>query len=563
MSGLAQPVADFHVTLGRVAGRCLAFAHRPPYVEPGQILHLEQPHGKAKVLHGRVHVPGHGPILKHVIAFASVCRHDPVGDEAVANTGQHGDLAQFAGKGHGSGQHVVTKAVRHDDLEQFHDVRGRKEVQANHPRRVPRRRRQGVDVQVRRVGGQNSPGLHNGIKPGQHVQLDGHVLENRLDHQIRIGQGTKIGIRIKAFQHQRVALGVDQPARQAALQDRQHPCAPRFGRGVIAFDHLHRQPGQQARRRDARPHGAPANDAHRAKGAWGPVLDALDTGRVAFGKEHVAQCLCLRRGAQVQEGLPLCHQGFGGGQGQGPAQRRNRRLGRLLFPGFPVDPLHLGFQRVGIGGNTGRALRQRHGPGLRGHPQGQRNGVVQQIPVGQRIDQPDSQRLLRADRFAARDHLQRKRRIDQTRQTHRAAAAWDQAKRHFGQSHPRIARSDPVAAGQRGFQTAPKGGAMDRRHPGFARRFQPDQHVRQHRWDHRLVEFANVGASDEGPPCTGQHDRLHGIVGLGGVQRFQQPVAHHLPDRVDRRIVDPDKRHGAPVAPTDAHLRCPFQSMTA
>ena len=73
-----------------------------------------------------------------------------------------------------------------DDLEQAHHVRRAEEMQADHDPGREVRAGDRVDVQRRCVGRENRARLHDPVERREHLLLDLHVLEHRLDHQIGV-----------------------------------------------------------------------------------------------------------------------------------------------------------------------------------------------------------------------------------------------------------------------------------------------------------------------------------------------------------------------------------------
>ena len=65
---------------------------------------------------------GEGAILKQIIRFAAIGRHDAIGDETVANPCKNGQFAQCLCKLNGRCEHIIGHIVWHDNLQEFHDM---------------------------------------------------------------------------------------------------------------------------------------------------------------------------------------------------------------------------------------------------------------------------------------------------------------------------------------------------------------------------------------------------------------------------------------------------------
>ena len=109
-----------------------------------------------------------------------------VGDEAVAVAGVGGDLADVAAELHGGGQRHGRGLGRIDDLEGLHDVGGHEEVRAGHDLGPLGDVGDLVDIERGGVGEEQRAGLHDLVEPGEHLLLDGHALEHRLDHGVAV-----------------------------------------------------------------------------------------------------------------------------------------------------------------------------------------------------------------------------------------------------------------------------------------------------------------------------------------------------------------------------------------
>ncbi|MNP50510.1 hypothetical protein D3C76_1447800 [compost metagenome] len=61
-------------------------------------------------------------------------------------------------------------------------------MQADHVLRATGHCRDSVDVKAGRIAGQNRAGFADFVQGAEYLLLDLHLLEDRLDHQVRISQ---------------------------------------------------------------------------------------------------------------------------------------------------------------------------------------------------------------------------------------------------------------------------------------------------------------------------------------------------------------------------------------
>ena len=334
------------------------------------------------------------------------------------------------------------------------------------------------------------------------------------------------------------------------LADRRRAALQRRGLG---FDDGHRDALVQEVHRDAAAHGAGADHAHLLHRPRGRAFgQAIDLGGLAFGKEHVALRLALHATDQLHELVALELFTFVEGQ-----------------PRCRLDALDAGLgcfeaaEGLGVlGAELGKQFRRRAGHRQVAHllqwalfcqnlaREGNRRGA--QFAFGRQfVDQPHRQCRLATHRRTAGHHFQRLGRADDARQPLRAAGTGQQAELHLRQADPRRRHGHAVVAHQRGLETAAERGAVDCRHQRLARGFHLVEQRVQRRTLRRLAEFADVGASKEGAPGTGQHDGLDGIVGNGFVECGGEPVAHDGRQRIHRLVVRGDDGHAVLDAQVD------------
>ena len=99
-----------------------------------------------------------------IVRGGAVARHHAIADEAVADAGNHRDLADLLGQLHGGRQHVLRRLGAAHDFEQAHDIGGTEEMQADHILRTLGERRDLIEIQRRGVGGENGALPHHLIE---------------------------------------------------------------------------------------------------------------------------------------------------------------------------------------------------------------------------------------------------------------------------------------------------------------------------------------------------------------------------------------------------------------
>ena len=77
-------------------------------------------------------------------------------------------------------------------LQQAHDIRRAEEVRADDVRRPPRRGGDLVDIEGRGVGRQDGARLAQAVELAEHRLLDVHLLEHRLDDDVRLAHGGQV-----------------------------------------------------------------------------------------------------------------------------------------------------------------------------------------------------------------------------------------------------------------------------------------------------------------------------------------------------------------------------------
>ena len=113
----------------------------------------------------------------------------PVDHERRRVLDQHARLAQRLADGERGGQRGVVGPLGPHDLQQRHHRDRVEEVEPDHPLGVRQVGRHRGDRQRRGVGGQHALGRDDLLQLGPDLLLDAEVLEDRLDHEVGVGEG--------------------------------------------------------------------------------------------------------------------------------------------------------------------------------------------------------------------------------------------------------------------------------------------------------------------------------------------------------------------------------------
>ena len=170
--------------------------------------------------------------------------------------------------------------------------------------------------------------------------------------------------------------------------------------------------------------------------------------------------------------------------------------------------------------------------------------VAQDRRVHELVDQPDLERLLRADVLPRQDHVQRCLQPDGAWQPLRASRTGEQADLHLRKREDclRVVGRDAPCAGQGRFESAAEARAVYGGDNGCAKGFEPvEQRVTlaTHRFRLRgglpFEELLDVGAGDERVRlATDQDSGADGRVGLELLKERDEVVLDAAGDDVDR-----------------------------
>jgi len=373
-------------------------------------------------------------------------------------------------------------------------------MQADHIAEPPRCRRDGVEIEIRRVGGEHSARPRRLVEATEHVGLDGEILEHRLDDEVDAREGRPVGGAGDA-RHARLGLGAGEAAAfHLVLVEAAQAGRGSCGRIGIALDQHHGEAGVGERRRNAGPHGAAADDGQVPEGAGGDAIEAGHLGGLAFGEEEMAQGFGLGAFAQLQEGGAFARKAV--------AERRiGRRPNQLDGAGDGRQPLGALDDIGGCGIRVFAAGGDAHArqPAL-GDRRRQRAGGGQEVRLHDVIQDPGLQCLTGGENFSLADQPDGRRDPGQARQALGAAGARYDAEPRLGQAEGRGRRGEPAVASERDLEPAAQGRSVDGGDHGNVEGFDRRHHLGQVRRLGSGIHFADVGAGDEAAGSAGDHD---------------------------------------------------------
>ncbi len=161
-------------------------AHAPAHIEARQVADGQRAHGHTPFGDDAVHLFGRGPLLYQEGRLADQRQARAVGDEAMANLGEYADLAGGLGQRHSGGDRIRCTGRTTHHLQQFHGVGRDKIMQPDHVGGARGGRRDGVDIHIRRVGGEQRARFGHAVELGEDLLLHVEVLKRRLDDEVRI-----------------------------------------------------------------------------------------------------------------------------------------------------------------------------------------------------------------------------------------------------------------------------------------------------------------------------------------------------------------------------------------
>ena len=364
-----------------------------------------------------------------------------------------------------------------------------------------------VHVEVGGVAGDDRLRLADGVEAGEGVELERHLLEDRLDDEVRRGDRIELEHRrdaLEAFTHRRLA--------QAPLAHRGRVVPLDGGHGPVELlaaevEELHRNARVGEVHGDAAAHGPRADHRALADVARLDVLaDARNPRDLALREEEVTQRRRLRRSDLGIEDFVLSRDALVEGELHRRLDALDARVGcahaagaalnllahRIEDPGV-VDP-HLAVAHPRVGSAGGGPLGR----------EGDR--LLEEIPLHRPVHEPHSGGLRTGDGRSAQYHLERLCRAHQARQTLRASRPGRHADLHLGLAEPRVRGAHPIVAGHRELEPAAEGMAVDRGNHRLLARFAHLDGVAKIGLALRPgAQTLDVRAGDEGPPAARHH----------------------------------------------------------
>src|SRR5579864_2520485 len=356
----------------------------------GKVAYRERSHGETEALHHPIDLLGCRALLQQELGLRAVVHQHAVADEAVAVAGEHRNLSERLAESHDGCDRLRRARGPAHVLQQLHDVRGTEEMRANHLLRTRGAGGDRIDVEGRGVGGENGVRGGHAIELGEDLFLNLHILEHRLDDDVRrvelaiiagpLDEGAgpigPLGWHAAARHRSRIIPG---DYAESALQ--------RFGREL---EQPHRDAGVREIHGNTAAHRA-RTDHRGAAHSQGLYLrtDAGDLARLALGEEHVRERAALRAVAALDEMLALDPQRLGlraracrlDAVDDLPGRELTARTGDDLLP-------ERGEELRGHALDTRAHLaRETQGPALKCRLACKRHGRTQRIVVD-RIDEP-------------------------------------------------------------------------------------------------------------------------------------------------------------------------------
>ena len=549
---LAEAVGDRRVAQVGRPGRRLRLPHPPAHVETGEIRHLVRSHRQAEVVDDAVDLLRQRPFLQQEVRLPAVGVEHPVADEAVADADQHAHLAERLRQPHDGGDGPGRGAGAAHVLHQLHDVGGAEEVGADDLLRPRRGGGDGVDVEGRRVGGQDRLRLAHAVEAGEDLLLERQLLEHRLDHDVGRAQ-------VRVVEGRRDA---GQP--RIHLRLRQPPL--RHGGRVVPADDGHAAVERLLRRFENRDRQARGGDAHRDAAAHRAAADhprrgdrpgrrlpghVRDLRYLALGEEGVALRRRLVRLAEPVEDRPLVLQRLGVGHRQRRLHAVDAGVRRVEAAGAAghllaevLEDLRPPARRLQVLLQPGRAPQRR--PAGREAPRPRHRRPLQ-VSRDAFVGEAEGHRLLHRVELPPDDHVQRRLDADEPRQALRAPRAGQDAEGHFRQAEPRAGGGEPHVARQRHLHAAARRDAVDGGDHRLRRRLDLVQDRGQGRGAgrRRRAELPDVRPAAEHPARAGDDDRRDGVVGQRLGHPRPQRGPHGEAQAVDGGVRQTEQRHVA------------------
>ena len=414
--------------------------HAPRDVEPAQVVDGKDAHRHPEVGQHAIDLLRRRAVLDEELRLVHVGEHHAVADEPGAVADDDADLAEPLGERQRRGEHVVRSVAAPRTISTSRiTCAGLKKCR---PTTASGRRvaaaiasMSSVDVLVARM----APGLATRVERGEHLLLERHVLEHRLDDHV----GRRARRRSRPARAMRAEPLLDRLRRQAAALHRRLVVAPDRRQARVE-----RAPGVASvstTRRPALAHAiampppiVPAPTiatVARSAGSARPtsVGDARHLRHGALGEEHVDERLALLgahalRAHSSRSRRQPCSNGSVAAASIASTRRERRGLMRphLRAPARGRPRAAARSPRACRACRSARAS-SRCGPPRAATSRANATAPSSEIAVDDAIDQAGGERLGRRDRPAGHAHLDRPLDADQPRQPLRALGAGNDA----------------------------------------------------------------------------------------------------------------------------------------
>ncbi len=509
------------------------------------------PHGEAQVGQHLVHLLRGSTIVDQGHGLCAALVQHAVADEAVAVAHQNADFLDALGQRHGCGFDFIRGLFAADDLQQLHDVGRAEEMQADHIFRAFGRGGNLVNVQGRRVGGQDCTRLTLLVQLAEDALFDIHPLEYGFDHQVHIGE-IVIGERAVDQAHALFHLLHG----QAAFFGGVFVVATDDGKTLVQGFLLHFRNGDRNANvgevhGDTATHGACANNANGFDLPYRCVLGQPgNLGNFTLGKERVDQAGTLVGFHQLTEQFALAlhavfkrRGGKGGFHRVGALERGDQTAGPLLQAVAELIEditAFLGFQLVIQLADT--TYRTTFINDLLCKRQTCRFHV---FAAGHFINNAGSLSVFGGNEITGGDHFQGFLGTGQARQALRTTSTGQQAQLDFGQAHFGTRYGYTVVTTEGYFQATTQRRAMDGSDHGLIGSFNKIHHLRQARLLHRLAKLTDVSTSHKGAAFSHNEECLGVRIILTLLYGVPDARANRVPQCVHRWIINGDDAHGA------------------
>ena len=404
-----------------------------------------------------------------------------------------------------------------------------------------------VQVEGRGIAGEDRAFLHHLVELSEDALLHCQILEDRLDHDVRLGDVRIRESRLKERHPLADLRGGELSllrARLVVLADGAEPLVEGL---LLHFQHAHRDARVGEAHGDAAAHGTGADHGRGVDRSGSRVVGYVRHLRGGtLGQERVPQGLRFRRIQQLDEEAPFDQRSLferleGGGDRVDALERRRIPLGHR------GDAVARELQeRLGIWMGDAALAHDRKRPS-RGDAVREGDRAGEEVTLDHLVEEAGLGQHRRRHRGAGDDQVERGLQAEHARNPLRPAGAGNQADLHLRQRDLRRRRGDAIVAAQGELEAAAH------RHPvdGGDDRLLAPLDLADHREEvgllqrFRRAQLVDVCAGGEGLAGACQDDRRDRRIGGGAVEPRDDCGAHRVCEAVDRRIVQSDHRHCA------------------